>query len=245
MKFALVNNERCEATSKAKGVCPVCGSSVIAKCGERNVHHWAHETRKNCHNSRWETEGEWHQNWKNKFPKDWQEKIIVVNGEKNIADIQSEQGFVIEFQHSYIKPDEQRAREHCYKEMVWVVDGLRLKNDFPRFSKNITQNTKLFMNGFPLYTIDFVDEVFSKNWLHSSVPVLFDFSGNNDEQPLYCLLPENINKSSYSSFVFPISKNEFVSLIMSNQWSSFYSQLIDGIIAIQKEWDRINQQRLC
>ena len=30
MKFALVNNQRLEATPKSKGICPVCNSPVIA-----------------------------------------------------------------------------------------------------------------------------------------------------------------------------------------------------------------------
>ena len=34
MKFALANDERIEASKGAKGVCPSCGSELIAKCGE-------------------------------------------------------------------------------------------------------------------------------------------------------------------------------------------------------------------
>ncbi|MBQ8464519.1 MAG: competence protein [Alphaproteobacteria bacterium] len=245
MKFALVNNERCEATPKAKGICPCCGNVVIAKCGEKKAHHWAHESKKNCQNNRWETEGEWHQNWKNKFPKNWQEKIIIINGEKNIADIQNEQGLVVEFQHSHIKPEEQRARETSYKNMIWVVDGMRLKNDFPRFQKHIESNTKLFMNGFPLHTVSFLEEVFSKNWIHCSVPVFFDFrkEPNDEEIPLYCLLPQTVSKESYSSYIFPIRRAEFISLITTNQWQKFYEDLLNGIFRISKEYEKLRQRQ--
>ena len=34
MRFALLKDERIEATKGAKGLCPSCGSELIAKCGE-------------------------------------------------------------------------------------------------------------------------------------------------------------------------------------------------------------------
>lgn len=113
MKFALVNNQRQEATPKTKGICPVCNAIVIAKCGDIKAHHWAHETKQGCRNDRWETEGQWHRNWKNKFPQDWQEQIMIINNEKNIADIKTHKGLVIEFQHSHITPEEQKAIDFC------------------------------------------------------------------------------------------------------------------------------------
>ena len=40
MKYALVNNEKVEATKGQVGICPVCGSTVIAKCGNYKINHW-------------------------------------------------------------------------------------------------------------------------------------------------------------------------------------------------------------
>ena len=34
MNFALSNDERIKATIVAKGVCPSCGSELIANCGD-------------------------------------------------------------------------------------------------------------------------------------------------------------------------------------------------------------------
>ena len=45
MKFAQVNNKRIEAIKGATGVCPVCGSELVAKCGEVYIHHWAHKKK--------------------------------------------------------------------------------------------------------------------------------------------------------------------------------------------------------
>ncbi len=66
MKFAFHNDEKIEATKGVKGICPSCGSELIAKCGEINVHYWAHKGNRNC-DSWWETETEWHRSWKDKF----------------------------------------------------------------------------------------------------------------------------------------------------------------------------------
>jgi competence protein CoiA len=54
--------------------------------------------------------------------------------EKHIADVRTPLGLTIEFQHSPIKPDERAAREKCYGNLFWVVDGSRLPRDLLRFS---------------------------------------------------------------------------------------------------------------
>lgn len=243
MKFALINNQRCEATPKTKGICPVCNTPVIAKCGTLKAHHWAHETKQNCRNDRWETEGPWHRNWKNCFPETWQEKIITVNGEKNIADIQTEQGLVVEFQHSHITPEEQKARENCYKDMIWVVDGTRLKYDFSRFKKKIKKYSSVFLktkNNLSVYYVEFYDECFPKNWLKCSAPVIFDFLDLEEEKNadvfqkyLYCLLPIK-TRGGTDAFLFYISRKDFVPAIMNNEWQVLYNEVSSRINEIEK-----------
>lgn len=136
MKFALVDNSKTEAIKGAKGICPVYGSELTAKCGEIKVNHWAHKKITSC-DSWWENETEWHRSWKNSFPDDWQEIPLPDEhtGEKHIADVRTIHGLVIEFQHSKIETQERISRENFYKNMVWVVDGARLKGDYPRFLK--------------------------------------------------------------------------------------------------------------
>jgi hypothetical protein len=72
MKFALVEGIRQEATAGARGLCPGCSSSVIPKCGEIRLRHWAHLSTMVCDPWR-EPETEWHRGWKDEFPKEWQE----------------------------------------------------------------------------------------------------------------------------------------------------------------------------
>jgi competence CoiA-like predicted nuclease len=115
MKYALIGDERIEATKGAKGVCPSCGSILIAKCGDLKVNHWSHKGNRNC-DQWWENETEWHRAWKGQFPDDWQEVVHKdKNGEKHIADVKTESGWVLKFQHSYLKPEESRSRNAFYK----------------------------------------------------------------------------------------------------------------------------------
>ncbi len=139
MKFARVGTERCEAVPGVSAVCPTCGAAMIAKCGERRHHHWAHRSQRDC-DRWWEPETEWHRRWKNEFPREWQEFVQhAPNGERHIADVKTEHGWVVEFQHSYLPPLEVRAREAFYRRLVWIVDGTRRKRDQAQFFRALAQ----------------------------------------------------------------------------------------------------------
>lgn len=213
MKFALIDNNRIEATKGAKGICPSCGSELIAKCGEFKVNHWAHKGIRDC-DPWWETEKEWHRLWKNNFPNEWQEVTFTdeSTGEKHIADVQTSNGVVIEFQHSHINPQERISRERFYKKMVWVVDGTRLKRDFLRFLKGCKDLRRT--DSPNRYIVQFPDECFPSSWLGSIVPVIFDFRGLElIENPkdirnfLYCLLP---NQNKLDSTLVVLSRETFI-----------------------------------
>ena len=127
MKYALVNHERQEAQPRLPGTCPCCDSPVIPKCGRVRKPYWAHKSKQMC-NSGKESETEWHRAWKDHFPKEWQEVIHVAeNGQKHRADVKTDQGYAIEFQHSPIEIEERQSRENFYKKMVWIVDGTRFR----------------------------------------------------------------------------------------------------------------------
>lgn len=133
MKFALVDGVRRKAERGLSGICPVCESRLIAKCGELRVWHWSHLSDRLC-DPWWENEGDWHRAWKVRFPAECQEIVRWSDtGEKHIADVLMPDGRVIEFQHSRIAPDERRAREAFYGSMVWIVDGTRRSRDRESF----------------------------------------------------------------------------------------------------------------
>ena len=129
MKIAVVNDERKSAEPTLHGTCPGCGNPVVAKCGEKRIWHWSHKGTRHC-DVWWENETEWHRAWKDCFPIHWQEVVHPApNGERHIADVKTDHDWVIEFQHSYLKADERRARDNFYQKLIWVVDGTRRETD--------------------------------------------------------------------------------------------------------------------
>lgn len=103
------------------------------------------------------------------------------------------------------------SREQFYKNMVWVVDGTRLKTDKSRFLKkgrhiNDIWRGLIFLNQYP-------EETFNTNWIGRSNPVFFDFYGLRKNMPegkeklLWCLLPGRV---SLGSIVFVIKQSDFV-----------------------------------
>lgn len=221
MKFAQVDGNKVEAYKGAKGTCPACGSLVIARCGDYKINHWAHKGNRNC-DPWWENETEWHREWKNNFPTEWQEIPLTdeQTGEKHIADVRTSHGLVIEFQHLHIDQQERISREKFYKNMVWIVDGTRLKRDYSRFLKGEKYFRNINRPG--LFLVDFPDECFPTTWLGSSVYVIFDFRGNesiddlNDKKnQLYCLYP---NSSKDGATFEAVSRESFIKNTISGEW---------------------------
>ncbi len=174
MKFAFVNDAKNEATKGARGVCPGCGSELIAKCGDVKINHWAHKGNRNC-DPWWENETPWHRSWKNKFPVNWQEVVhFDDNGEKHIADVKTQNGWVIEFQHSYLKPEERCSRNAFYRKIIWVVDGTRRKRDVEQFDIALKKGTPLPLKS-PVLGVHSEDCTLLREWSCNYAPVFFDF----------------------------------------------------------------------
>ena len=196
-RYALVNGVRTDindAQSGDLGECEVCHGQLRARKGDVRVPHWAHVSREVC--DAWhEIKGEWHVKWQDQFPADWRECLVVKEQERHIADIKTEHGLVIEFQHSPMNREEQEKREKFYGNMVWVVDGTRLKNDRTRFIRNANGEIKELLHPLTrkptVFWIVFdIKRVFPRSWLNCSVPVLFDFGLDS----LFCLLPERLRQ---------------------------------------------------
>lgn len=215
MQFALLNNKRVTPAPKLVATCPGCRQTMIAKCGEQKIWHWAHKGKRSC-DPWWEAETEWHRAWKNQFDKEHQEIIQYdETGEKHIADIKTKHGLVIEFQHSYIPPEERRQREKLYGNMLWVVDGTRLKRDIKRFTQNINDCLSS-TDKANIHYIHGPEKCLPVNWLHCTVPVLFDFIGIHTREStdfvrgsLWCLLPGLRNNQSV---ILRISRKKFLEI---------------------------------
>ena len=225
MKFALSNGKKTEATKGAKGFCPSCGSELVAKCGEIKVNHWAHKGNRNC-DPWWENETDWHRSWKEKFPIDWQEVIQFDNsGEKHIADVKTERGCVLEFQHSYLKPEERRARNAFYPKLVWVVAGFRRKTDKPQFQKVVKESTVVSMEPL-IREVSFPEECrLLKEWHDSGALVFFDFQEAYElkQSALWFLFPKMSTGEAYLS---PFSRVKFIELHNNNEFDEIVRNVI-------------------
>ena len=237
MKFALVDSQRACASKGLKGICPICHQQVIAKCGDIKINHWAHKSIAEC-DKWWENETEWHRSWKDRFPSEWQEVIAKdeETGEKHIADIKTDTGLVIEFQHSYLNKDERISREKFYKEMVWVVDGKRCNGDFRRFYKAFEEKDILYIGehkSLRVFILGPGNNYLPKQWQNSSVPVLFDFRGLTDEidcyskieSPLWCLLHKF--RPGLPRLI-RLDRNVFVEMVKNGSFSSIIQEIIDA-----------------
>lgn len=204
MKFAIVDNVKSEPKKGQTGFCLSCGSLMISKCGEKKIHHWSHKGKLEC-DTWWENETQWHRNWKGHFPVDWQEVVHrdETTGERHIADVKTDQEWVIEFQHSFLKTDERNSRNAFYKKLVWVVDGKRLKGDEVEIRRAIENGTpfgftrRILPSSCPLL----------KDW-NSDHPVFFDFG----QDELIVLLPKCHDGMFY---LFPFSRAEFIEIFLN------------------------------
>src|SRR5882672_8360632 len=189
MKFALVSGQRQEAQPNLSGQCRGCGRPMVARCGEVRVWHWAHKGRLLC-NPWCENETKWHRDWKDQFPDDWQEIVHTAgDGERHIADVKTDRGWAIEFQHSSLKPEERRSRDAFYPKLIWVVDGKRRTRDEAQFLNALNE-------GLPVgaWRRIFSDRcVLLRGWAGSNAPIFLDFGG----EVLWWLFARSTDGSTY------------------------------------------------
>lgn len=231
MKYALINSNKAEAVKGAIGYCPICSSKLIAKCGDVKVNHWAHKGNRNC-DPWWENETDWHRSWKNNFPNNWQEIVhLAENGEKHIADVKTDNDWVLEFQHSYLKPDERRSRNAFYTKLVWIVDGTRRQTDKIQFDKTIKESTSI-INKPLILRVHFPEECrLLREWRDSKALVFYDFQKTKEanQLPLWFLFPMITTTESY---ITPFSKQIFIAMHQENK---FDEVVRNTILPIQKE----------
>lgn len=257
MKYAVLNNKRIEPQKGIKGaICPICGEFVIPKCGEQIIHHWAHKSNANC-DPWWESETEWHRQWKDNFAKECQEIILYDDktGEKHVADVKTKTGIILEFQHSPMNIKEQYSREQFYKNMVWVVDA---RTYYDKFKQNIKllEHCKSNKNYFYIKIDSYEKQniCFPKRWLEASVPVIFDFGINDDIEDydynmqkkwLWCVFPEKFTKNLGYWFDETIcgiylKKETFVNRV--SNFDSFYPNIV--IPELEQLKEQIEKEKL-
>jgi len=174
MIWGINNNERISAIPHGNATCPICNSKLIAKCGNIKIHHWCHKANKDCDNW-YEPESEWHLNWKDEFPKEYQEFVMG----NHRADIRTKKRWIIELQNSAISQEEIKEREEYYKRMIWLLNGETL-------GKNLNIETR--KNNY----VTFKWKYFPKSWFKAEKEVYVDL-GNDT-----LLLIRKINNGKWS-----------------------------------------------
>jgi len=226
MKYALINGKKTEATKGAKGLCRYCGSELIAKCGEIKINHWAHKGKRHC-DPWWENETEWHRSWKNQFPAAWQEvRHEAEDGEVHIADVKTESGWVIEFQHSFLNPEERRKRNAFYRKIVWVVDGLRRSTDIKQFQKMLDESRLVYKAPLILQVRFPEDCRLLREWHDESAFVFIDFKEvqASEQVPLWFLF---LKVEDSGTYIGQFSRTEFIKLLSNN---NEFGELLKNII---------------
>ncbi|HTE39707.1 MAG TPA: competence protein CoiA family protein [Steroidobacteraceae bacterium] len=207
MKFAVVDGQRIQAEPSHSGFCPCCNYAMTAKCGEVKVWHWAHRANRLC-DPWWENETEWHRAWKGLFPENWQEVVHHADdGEKHIADVKTDAGWVIELQHSYIKPDERRSRDVFYQKLVWVVDGKRRKTDEKQFAVVWEKSTQVGPQPHIRKTA-IGNCSLLREWAESRGLIFIDFGGQN----LWWVFAKSEDESVY---IAPLARSVFVHIYLN------------------------------
>jgi len=122
-------SERIRATKNAAAVCPECKESLIPKCGDIKIWHWAHKHESNC--------------WYSAHPMTlfhlaWQDLALKQGYDVEVnfkddsgkiihrADILTKDNRIIEIQHSDISSKEMIQRSEFYKSkqlpVDWIID---------------------------------------------------------------------------------------------------------------------------
>lgn len=164
--------------SGERAICPDCGSEVHGRKGRIRAAYWKHPNNSDC--DRWyEPITQWHIDWQNKFPKEYQEISLLdqETGEIHRADIRLPSGFVIEVQNSPIKIYEIEQRENFYGKsgLAWILNGNNLAKQSKvtyKFEKQIfaiSLEIPSYIEDFSEYNMDSINYMFGSSKIMNKI----------------------------------------------------------------------------
>lgn len=119
--------ERIRATKNAIAICPECNESLIPKCGDIKIWHWAHKHESNC----WYSSHPmtlFHLAWQDLALKQGYDVEVNFKDESgkiiHRADILKKDNRIVEIQHSNISSKEMIKRCEFYKTKQLLVDWI-------------------------------------------------------------------------------------------------------------------------
>jgi hypothetical protein len=140
---------------------------------------------------------------------------------------------VLEFQHSFLNQDERESRERFYPKMVWVINGLRRKQDKARFFATLRGPLGVYSK-LPMYSILRSESALLRDWGANRVPVYFDFGcdeANDTPQlntgALWRLNPD-ASGGRASAYLSPVARAEFLSAHLDGlDFEEMFKQVIE------------------
>src|SRR5579883_2766713 len=124
------------------------GHDIIAKQGEKVMHHFAHKAGSTCSCSK--EMSEWHTYHQGRILPQYLEQRMIQNDKLHIADAKCH-GVVIEYQHSPISKNTIIERETFYDNMIWVFDASNLSIEIVKRHKDLI---KFRQTSGPRYCFD-------------------------------------------------------------------------------------------
>lgn len=134
MQFAISKTgERTIINDAIKGedyFCPCCNGLMTQKKGTQMIWHYAHKSLNNCIDY-YDNKGEWHRKMQDMFPEKNREIVENFGMYKHIYDILTDNGVIIEFQHSPLSLDDfkKRTKDYIFRSVfhktarpIWVFD---------------------------------------------------------------------------------------------------------------------------
>ena len=192
-------NERLVFASKSgeRGICPLCGTEMVARVGSERVPHWAHKIKSEC-DPWYEQESKWHFDLYKQFDVLISKKIQLTDqsvqfgelydkkGEKHYVNVLAKNR-VVQFRNTPISLDLRAAYERFFDNLTWIVQ-ISNKNKVKKFGKSFGESlysTKKLghdqiVNSRQIYWLFDKGNVLPKVWAESSVPLVLDFSEDVD-----------------------------------------------------------------
>lgn len=175
--------------------CPACGCELVQKRGNINTHHFAHRAGKECDS--WYTGklSSWHLKMQHQFPKRTQEMVVwnEDHTEYHVADVllqNTNQKYVVEFQHSSIAQSEFLARSqfyiNCGYQIIWVFDFCECKPQKQIYISDTGYENNIVRLAWPgKDRIRFLDSIDLSNFGNSLHIVFHVSTGKGSSQPVF------------------------------------------------------------
>lgn len=143
---------------------------------------------------------------------------------------------MIEFQYSFLKPEEQKSRNNFYEKLIWVINGKRLKGDEKKLAVGLARGVNF--DGF--YRIPISNCFSLSDWSDKHTLVFFDFGESVthlEKSDLWLILPKHSDSVVY---VKRFSKIDFFDFFLheSSEKAKNFEHLLENWPILAQRYDQ-------